>query len=56
MNDFAVIAISLSIIVLCWVVVRVNSRLDSSSRNAKQHNEMDMATESPVSADSGPHC
>jgi hypothetical protein len=56
MNDFTVVAISLSIIVLCWVVVRINHRLENPTRNLKQHSEIDMASESSAGADSGPHC
>lgn len=46
MNDLTVVAISLSVILLCWAVVKVNHRIEQALRNPKQVNKLDQATDS----------
>lgn len=45
MEDLTVIAISLSVILLCWAVVRVNQRIDQALRNSPSSKELDRAHE-----------
>ena len=40
-SEFSVIWISLSVIVLCWAVVRVNQKIDELIRNHKYDNVLD---------------
>jgi hypothetical protein len=42
MSDFAVIVISLSVIVLCWAVVRINQKIDESTGKPHSMNELDI--------------
>ena len=52
MSDLSVIVISISVIVLCWAVVRINQRLDHVFRNRKFLNDLgksdEPAKETPV--------
>jgi hypothetical protein len=43
-SEFSVIWISLSVIVLCWAVVRVNQKIDELIRNHKYDNVLDHAS------------
>jgi len=45
MNDLTVIAISLSVILLCWAVVRINQKIERSLRNPSSINEIDSGTD-----------
>jgi len=40
-NDFSVVWISISVIVLCWAVVRINQKIDETIRNHKYNNTLD---------------
>lgn len=41
MNDLTVVAISLSVILLCWAVVRINQKIERAMRNTPPVNELD---------------
>jgi len=47
MNDFSVVVISVSVIVLCWAVVRLNQKLDESIRKSRPANELDPWADGP---------
>lgn len=40
-TDLSVIWISISVIVLCWAVVRINQKIDETIRNHKYNNTLD---------------
>jgi len=42
MSDFAVIVISLSVIVLSWAVVRINQKIDEMTGKPHSLNELDI--------------
>ena len=39
-SDLSVIVISLSVIVLCWAVIRINQKLDEAIHNPLSSNEL----------------
>ena len=41
-NDLSVVVISISVIVLCWAVVRINQKLDETLRNPKPDSKLDL--------------
>ena len=40
LGDLSVVAISISVIILCWVVVRLNQKLEQAMYNLKSHKEI----------------
>jgi hypothetical protein len=40
-SDFSVIWISISVIVLCWAVVRINQKIDETIRNYRPNSILD---------------
>jgi hypothetical protein len=40
-NDLSVVVISISVIVLCWAVVRINQKLDETLRNSQPDSILD---------------
>lgn len=40
-SEFSVIWISLSVIVLCWAVVRINQKIDETIHNLKYDNALE---------------
>ena len=50
MNDFSVVWISISVIVLCWAVVRINQKIDEMIHNHKYSNTLDGRDGSQASA------
>jgi uncharacterized protein YoxC len=42
-SDLSVVVISLSVIVLCWAVIRVNQKLDEAIHNPLHPNELSSA-------------
>jgi hypothetical protein len=47
MNDYSVVIISVSVIVLCWAVVRLNQKLDESIRKSRPANGLDPWADGP---------
>ena len=47
-SDLSVIWISISVIVLCWAVVRINQKIDETIRNYKYGNTLDHVIKSLV--------
>jgi len=41
MSDLSVVVISVSVIVLCWAVVRLNQKLDESIRKSRPISALD---------------
>jgi hypothetical protein len=39
-SDVSVVVISMSVILLCWAVVRLNQKLEDSSHSRKQPNDI----------------
>ena len=39
MSDLSVVVISISVIVLCWAVVRLNQKLDEAIRKSRPNND-----------------
>lgn len=53
-SELSVIWISLSVIVLCWAVVRMNQKIDEAVSNSKHINNLDSLIEpSETASDSG---
>jgi hypothetical protein len=46
-SELSVIWISLSVIVLCWAVVRINQKIDEAIRNYKPHNSIEISSPPP---------
>jgi hypothetical protein len=40
-SDLSVVVISVSVILLCWAVVRINQKIDEAIRNPKDFNSLD---------------
>jgi hypothetical protein len=40
-SDLSVVVISISIILLCWAVVRINQKIDEAIRNPNGINDLD---------------
>ena len=45
LSELSVIWISLSVIVLCWAVVRINQKIDEAVSNYKQSNHLESGSE-----------
>ena len=44
-SDLSVIVISVSVILLCWAVVRLNQKIDETIRNPKSESTLDAWSE-----------
>ena len=49
-SELSVIWISISVIVLCWAVVRMNQKIDEAVSNYKNSMNLDSAQDSPEKA------
>jgi hypothetical protein len=47
MSDFSVIVISLSVIVLCWAVVRINQKIDEMTGKSNLFSDFDILEREP---------
>jgi len=47
MSDFSVIVISLSVIVLCWAVVRINQKIDDMTGKSNSFSDFDILEREP---------
>ena len=45
LNDLSVVAISFSVIMLCWVVVRLNQKLEEAMFNLKSNKNLETEDE-----------
>ena len=50
LSELSVIWISLSVIVLCWAVVRINQKIDEAVSNYKHANRLDFEQEASTGA------
>ncbi len=54
-SELSVIWISISVIVLCWAVVRINQKIDEAVSNYKHGNNLESVQEAPEKAPGRPH-
>ena len=54
-SELSVVVISVSVILLCWAVVRINQKIDEAIHNPNNINALDEWNRSDEPQETGPH-